>query len=930
MENQSVDDAVVISSSDEEEDGVEEIVCNGSAVSSSGRRQPNEEGVDRWPCLACTYLNYKEALQCTVCETRRGGYETTKNAEVRLPSEAESSKQGQRFAASRYSSANCESQRCEACCKDHLLSATYTLDECGHHFCLNCVQQDTASRLQVLQSTSGPRHTVPSILSHFQCPLSRCRRVLSCNDLQRCLGPLQAFEVHKKIVRILDSHETESRCGVSRAQGPNPGVEDGADEVLDLTEDQHGVVQDFHKKRHTQMVTGEQAAQLPPQCNRHVLRALSVHHAVRGMTSPRSATGTLDGGASVVGTKRKWAQPVRRGKGGRGGGSGWAAGTGYGGDHGHGHQEDVQRRHASMVEAQVRKDAEDEAQRRNIHLLTSELEGISKEGAATSVTSAVFASLRCAGGVWGVLQLLESGSLMDICQRAALCQAVLRLLRRWATFPLLLPLLCLPSQVVPPQPLSTPPPSSSGRSHRPERHPVEGTRRSSRLGGKGEGSAGAAGVAEEDVAPEQGAVVMDTLRSLAQQARLMARSGEQLAEGDDEESISALSLALDLQDTLSILEEGIRALQGNFGPSWIERWRIPAAASSKGEEEATGSGAPSPRCQQTEEGAYRGGGDGAVNGAGDGRAVATKAEERDKYEKQVKELVFDEAEGLLTSHYFANEAAGRGMLGGGEWVRQRMRRVLQEVASLHTALPVSWDASIVVRMDASRPDVLRALFLPPRSTPYGNGAFFFDVLLPADYPNCPPRVQFLTTGGGRVRFNPNLYHDGKVCLSLLGTWAGPGWDRAHSTLLQVLVSIQSLILVEEPYFNEPGYERSRGTRSADKASQKYDAQVRANTLLHALLPALRRPPHHFAEVLRRHYTTKAQEIREQCDSWAAEAAAESAGGSGPHPRDPTAAMTLPPGHMEPANMPPLSHTVASIKAELDKLSPQVPIVLTAE
>ncbi len=49
--------------------------------------------------------------------------------------------------------------------------------------------------------------------------------------------------------------------------------------------------------------------------------------------------------------------------------------------------------------------------------------------------------------------------------------------------------------------------------------------------------------------------------------------------------------------------------------------------------------------------------------------------------------------------------------------------------------------------------------------------------------------------------------DGKVCLSLLGTWFalrkeeewGPG-----STLLQLIVSIQGLILVEEPYFNEPG------------------------------------------------------------------------------------------------------------------------------
>ena len=47
------------------------------------------------------------------------------------------------------------------------------------------------------------------------------------------------------------------------------------------------------------------------------------------------------------------------------------------------------------------------------------------------------------------------------------------------------------------------------------------------------------------------------------------------------------------------------------------------------------------------------------------------------------------------------------------------------------------------------------------------------------------QVQFLTTGGGRVRFNPNLYACGKVCLSLLGTWSGPSWVPGQSTLLQV-------------------------------------------------------------------------------------------------------------------------------------------------
>jgi hypothetical protein len=35
-----------------------------------------------------------------------------------------------------------------------------------------------------------------------------------------------------------------------------------------------------------------------------------------------------------------------------------------------------------------------------------------------------------------------------------------------------------------------------------------------------------------------------------------------------------------------------------------------------------------------------------------------------------------------------------------------------------------------------------------------------------------------------VRFNPNLYINGKVCLSLLGTWSGPSWNPKTSTLLQ--------------------------------------------------------------------------------------------------------------------------------------------------
>mgnify|MGYP000902727291 CR=1 FL=1 len=66
----------------------------------------------------------------------------------------------------------------------------------------------------------------------------------------------------------------------------------------------------------------------------------------------------------------------------------------------------------------------------------------------------------------------------------------------------------------------------------------------------------------------------------------------------------------------------------------------------------------------------------------------------------------------------------------------------------------------------------------PEDSPYENGLFEFDILLGASYPSAPPTVNFVTTGGGKVRFNPNLYNCGKVCLSLLGTWSGPGWDPA--------------------------------------------------------------------------------------------------------------------------------------------------------
>merc|ERR1719502_817060 len=114
---------------------------------------------------------------------------------------------------------------------------------------------------------------------------------------------------------------------------------------------------------------------------------------------------------------------------------------------------------------------------------------------------------------------------------------------------------------------------------------------------------------------------------------------------------------------------------------------------------------------------------------------------------------------------------------------QNPKKIMAELSSLHASLPVHWASSIFVK-STEQCNLLKALIIGPPETPYENGCFEFDIFLPNSYPEESPKVLLVTTGGGRVRFNPNLYADGKVCLSLLGTWRGPGWDAKTSTLLQ--------------------------------------------------------------------------------------------------------------------------------------------------
>jgi ubiquitin-conjugating enzyme E2 Z len=97
-----------------------------------------------------------------------------------------------------------------------------------------------------------------------------------------------------------------------------------------------------------------------------------------------------------------------------------------------------------------------------------------------------------------------------------------------------------------------------------------------------------------------------------------------------------------------------------------------------------------------------------------------------------------------------------------------------------------------------------AMVIGPEDSVYANGFLFFRFLFPEDYPFSPPKVTFLSCDG-KTRFHPNLYIEGKVCLSILGTYSGPSWQSTMS-LSMILLSLKAL-LDSNPITHEPGYEK---------------------------------------------------------------------------------------------------------------------------
>ena len=95
------------------------------------------------------------------------------------------------------------------------------------------------------------------------------------------------------------------------------------------------------------------------------------------------------------------------------------------------------------------------------------------------------------------------------------------------------------------------------------------------------------------------------------------------------------------------------------------------------------------------------------------------------------------------------------------------------------------------------------LFFGPPDTIYENGIFKARMIFPRDFPNSPPEVKFIDDV-----YHPNVYPDGKVCISILHDGedeygyesVSERWNPSHS-VSSILLSIISML--PNPNFESP-------------------------------------------------------------------------------------------------------------------------------
>jgi ubiquitin-protein ligase len=214
-------------------------------------------------------------------------------------------------------------------------------------------------------------------------------------------------------------------------------------------------------------------------------------------------------------------------------------------------------------------------------------------------------------------------------------------------------------------------------------------------------------------------------------------------------------------------------------------------------------------------------------------------------------------------HYFHKERRGASA--------KLTSRLKNEYDMFYDYVPFNFNSSFFVRADPDCPQFIKLLIVGPRGTPYEHGLYLFDIYIPTDYPNSPPKLRFMTNSG--VRFNPNLDEKGNVCLSLVGGWSnGMGkenWDPQKSNLPQVVIALTTFFFVDKVVETEPGNEEATQNAEGIYQNEGYSNIIRLNNLHHAMIDNLKLVNKDivFGDVLEDYFSIKGVEIIEDLKMW---------------------------------------------------------------
>ena len=157
-----------------------------------------------------------------------------------------------------------------------------------------------------------------------------------------------------------------------------------------------------------------------------------------------------------------------------------------------------------------------------------------------------------------------------------------------------------------------------------------------------------------------------------------------------------------------------------------------------------------------------------------------------------------------------------------------MKSTLKRIMNIDMKRILSSDLNsngIFIEFDETDIFKAKALIIGPKDTIYDNAYLFFTIEFPKNYPFSPPILTYKSQN--KVRIHPNIYVNGKVCLSILGTWSGPSWTHTMD-ITTVLLTIQSL-LDNNPLANEPGYEKIASGNN-NLIYENYNKIIRYNTI----------------------------------------------------------------------------------------------------